>query len=88
MIDRKDLLLFKVDQIFVIVENFDVCKCSPRILNLLSSYGVFRFLSNLSASLLVSAPSPLYLNGCDMVHSEPMVLEKPASERHLIGGLD
>ncbi len=88
MIDKKYLLLLKVDQIFVIVENFDVCKCSPRILNLFSSYSVFGFLCNLSASLLVSAPSPLYLNSCNVIHSEPMVLEKPTSQWHLISGLD
>lgn len=80
--------MLEIDQIFVIVEDFDICEGPPGILNLLSGNCVLRFLCDFPATLLVAAPSPLDLNGCNMVHGESVVLEKPSSQGHFVGGLD
>ena len=72
---QDDLLFFEVDQIFVVVEDLDVGKCSPCILNLFCCYGLFGLLGYFALSFLVSSPSPLDLNSSNMVHSKPMVFE-------------
>ena len=74
-ISQDDLLFFEVDQIFVVVEDLYVGECSPCILYLLCCYGLFGFLSYFALSFLVASPSPLDLNGCNMVHRKPMVFE-------------
>ena len=68
-------LLFKVDQIFVILIDLDVCEGTPGCLNLLSSNLLFGLLINLLATFLVTAPRPLNLYGSDMVHGKAMVFE-------------
>ena len=81
-------LLLKVDQIFIILVDLDVGKGPPGILNLLGSHGILGLLSYLSSSFLVAAPSPLDLNGGDMVHRESMILEESSRQRHLVRCLD
>lgn len=70
------LLLFEIDEVFIVLEDLDVRKGTPGVLNFFCSDLVFRFLCELASSLLVPTPSPLDLNRRDVVHSETMVLEQ------------
>ena len=69
------LLSLEVDQIFVVVEDLNVGECSPSVLNLLCCYCLFGLLSYFALSFLITSPSPLDLNGCNMVHRKSMVFE-------------
>lgn len=81
-------LLLEIDQIFVVVEDFDVCEGAPGVLNLLSGDLVLRLLCDLASMLLIATPGPLDLNRGDMIHRESMVLEEAPCEGHLVGCLD
>eukprot|EP00354_Favella_ehrenbergii_P003215 CAMPEP_0170457166 /NCGR_PEP_ID=MMETSP0123-20130129/4548_1 /TAXON_ID=182087 /ORGANISM="Favella ehrenbergii, Strain Fehren 1" /LENGTH=125 /DNA_ID=CAMNT_0010720867 /DNA_START=1038 /DNA_END=1415 /DNA_ORIENTATION=+ len=79
-------LLLEVNQIFIVLEDFDIGEGTPGVLNFLSSDDVFRLLGDLLSALLVASPEDL--DGCDVIHGESMVLEKATSEGHLVGCLD
>jgi len=57
-------------------------------LDLFPSYLLLTLLRLLLLPLLVPSPSPLHLDGSDMVHSKPVVLEQSPSQSHLISSLD
>lgn len=84
----RHLLFFKVNQVFVILEDPDVGKSSPSILNFFSSYSLLRLLLNLFLLFLVTSPSPLDLNCCDMIHGESVVFEKSSCQWHFIRWLN
>ena len=88
MIGAFDLLFLEIDQIFVVFENLNVCECSPGVLELFSRDGVLRLLSDFSFAFLITSPSPLDLDGSDVIHCKPMVLEQPSRQRHFVSGLD
>lgn len=73
---KTDLLLLEIDEILVVFKNLDVCEGTPGVLNLFSGNLIFRFLGHLATTFLEAAPRPLYLDGCDVVHRESVVLEK------------
>ena len=83
-----DLLLLEIDQVFVVLEDLDVCEGSPSILDLLCCHSVLGLLGDLASTLLVASPGPLDLDCSDVVHCESMVLEESPRQRHLVGGLD
>ena len=85
---KRSLLLFKVDQVLVVLENLDVGESAPGSLNFFCCDNIFRFLSHFLSSLLVTTPSPLNLDRSDMIHSKAMILEKTSCERHFVCCLD
>ena len=80
--------MLKVDKIFVISVNSDICVGSPSSLDFLSGQSVFCFQLNLLLSFQVSSPGPLDLDCGDVIHSEPVVFEEPSSQRHFVSCLN
>ena len=66
----------EVDQIFIISVDPHVGVRPPGLLDLLCSHLVFGLELNFLLPLQVSPPGPLDLDGGDMVHGEPVVLEQ------------
>ena len=81
-------LVFEVNEIFIISVNSHVGIGSPCTLNLFSSKLILRLQFYLLLSLEVASPRPLNLDGSNVVHGKPMILEESSRQRHLICGLD
>ena len=78
------LLLFEVNQIFIVLENLNIGEGSPRSLDLLHCHLFFALGLDFLLSFFVPTPCPLDLDGSDMVHSESMVLKESPGQSHLI----
>lgn len=81
---EKFLLLFEVDQVFIVLEDLNIGKSSPRSLYLLHCHLFFTLGLNFLLSFFVAAPCPLDLDGSDMIHGESMILEESPGQSHLI----
>lgn len=74
----------KVNEVLIVKVDADVSERAPSFLDFLGGDRLFALLSLFSPTLDAGTPCPLDLNGSDVVHREPMVLEETASERHFV----
>ena len=78
----------EVYQVLVVSVNSDIGVGPPSSLNFFGSHLVFGLELNFLFPLQVTSPSPLDLNGCDVIHCESMVFKESSREGHLVSGLD
>ena len=81
-------LLLEVNEVFVIHVNPDIGERAPCLLNPFASNGFLALRCALASFLQACSPGPLDLDGADMVHGKPMVLEQSSRQTHLVRGLN
>jgi hypothetical protein len=81
-------LFLEINQIFVISVDPNICVGSPSPLDFLGGQLILGFQLHLLLTFKVASPGPLDLNGSDVVHGKPMILEESPGKGHLIGGLN
>ena len=80
--------MFKVDKIFIILIDPYVGVTSPSSLDHLVSKNIFGLELNLLLPLYETPPSPLNLNGSNVIHGESVIFKQPPSQTHFISSLD
>lgn len=81
---RRVSLFLEVDQLLIVLEYAHVGERTPSSLDLLHRHHFTGLLRYLSLSLEVSAPSPLDLDGRDVIHGKAMILEETSRQCHLV----